>query len=112
MPPEIETNIESTATNLELIRELVGEPVHIISGYRCPEHNKQIGGARSSEHLTGRAADLKIIGWNGQRLRGFFEGLIALEELPEGGLGSYDKHPEILHYDWRGTRARWHYDVR
>lgn len=30
----------------------------IISGYRCPVHNRAVGGAPQSQHLTGRAADV------------------------------------------------------
>jgi uncharacterized protein YcbK (DUF882 family) len=30
----------------------------VISSYRCPAHNKAVGGASASQHLTGKAADL------------------------------------------------------
>lgn len=30
----------------------------IVSGYRCPDHNKAIGGAKTSQHLFGAAADV------------------------------------------------------
>jgi zinc D-Ala-D-Ala carboxypeptidase len=42
---------------LELLRAAVGKPLRIVSGYRCPTHNAQVGGAPHSYHLTGAAVD-------------------------------------------------------
>jgi zinc D-Ala-D-Ala carboxypeptidase len=39
-------------------RRVVGGPVAIVSGYRCVRHNAAIGGASSSQHVYGAAADL------------------------------------------------------
>ncbi len=39
-------------------RERYGKPIYINSGYRCPELNQRVGGAKHSYHLQGRAADL------------------------------------------------------
>lgn len=47
-------------TLLEPIRTLVGQPVRILSGYRCPELNTTVGGAKHSAHLDGRAADFEV----------------------------------------------------
>ena len=47
---------------LEQIRQSVNRPLTITSGIRCPEHNKAVGGADSSTHLRGEAADIKISG--------------------------------------------------
>ena len=40
------------------IRDFVGVPVRINSGYRCPFHNKRVGGVSNSYHVQGLAADL------------------------------------------------------
>lgn len=45
---------------LQRIRNWAGSPVIISSGYRSPEHNASIGGARSSYHTKGRAADIYV----------------------------------------------------
>lgn len=45
---------------LEPMRQELGQPVIISSGYRCPELNKAIGGVTNSFHLTGRACDIKV----------------------------------------------------
>lgn len=48
---------------LEQIRQSVGgRPLTINSGIRCPEHNKNEGGADNSTHLRGEAADIAIAG--------------------------------------------------
>jgi zinc D-Ala-D-Ala carboxypeptidase len=43
---------------LERIRARTGRPLRIVSGYRCPAHNRAVGGAPLSEHLRRRAADI------------------------------------------------------
>lgn len=45
---------------LDNLRERLGSSVVINSGYRCLEHNKAIGGSPRSQHLKGRAADIRI----------------------------------------------------
>jgi len=46
---------------LEPVREHFG-PVHINSGYRGPELNKAVGGAGTSQHCLGQAADIEVPG--------------------------------------------------
>lgn len=45
---------------LEPLRQHFGVPVAISSGYRCPQLNKAVGGTKSSQHLTGEAADIRL----------------------------------------------------
>lgn len=44
---------------LNKIRESLGKPMHVNSGYRCKKHNKKVGGKPSSAHRRGTAADIK-----------------------------------------------------
>ena len=44
---------------LDPLRRVWGRPIVISSGYRCPELNILIGGAKHSHHLLGCAADLR-----------------------------------------------------
>ena len=44
----------------EIVREFVGYPVTVASGYRCEIHNRRVGGGTRSQHLYGRAADLVV----------------------------------------------------
>lgn len=56
---EIINNLNHTLQRLNTIREGYGKPIIISSGYRCPELNELVGGAKDSKHLTGLAVDLK-----------------------------------------------------
>lgn len=44
---------------LDPAREELGLPIAVSSGFRCQELNDAVGGAKTSEHLHGAAADLK-----------------------------------------------------
>ena len=45
---------------LDKARDLAGVPFKINSGYRCPEHNKNVGGIKTSSHtnIPCNAADI------------------------------------------------------
>jgi zinc D-Ala-D-Ala carboxypeptidase len=43
---------------LQPLRDLYGKPIRVTSGYRSPLVNKSIGGAQSSQHVKGQAADI------------------------------------------------------
>ena len=45
---------------LEPARRVLGEPIHITSGYRCLALNRAVGGVAQSYHVQGLAADLHI----------------------------------------------------
>ena len=49
---------ELIAKLLNPIREAWGSPILVSSGYRCKELNAKVGGAKTSAHLLGYAADL------------------------------------------------------
>lgn len=49
---------DTLVTYLERIRHWAGVPIVISSGYRTPSHNASIGGASSSQHTKGKAADV------------------------------------------------------
>lgn len=49
---------ELTLTVLQPLRDAWGEPLHINSGYRCPKLNAAVGGAPTSQHTKGEAADI------------------------------------------------------
>lgn len=54
---DILENLKTTATNLEIVRDILDNPMNISSGYRCIELNTAIGGARNSQHVDGKAVD-------------------------------------------------------
>ena len=58
-PPNVEANLKTLAEGLEAVRRALGnKPIHVNSGYRCPELNIAIGGAANSMHMRGLAADI------------------------------------------------------
>ena len=89
---------------LDVIREHVGEPLLVTSGYRSPVHNARVGGAPRSWHLTGLAADLKARSTSASDLHGLIEDLIGEGRIPDGGLGLY---ASWVHYDLGPAGRRW-----
>ena len=62
-------NLKRLCGWLEMLRERYNakygageEPIRINSGYRSPQLNRKIGGVATSNHLTGCAADIKVVG--------------------------------------------------
>lgn len=52
---------DSFIAKLDDLREELGFPLKVNSGYRCPEHNRKVSGTgESGPHTTGRAADLSV----------------------------------------------------
>ena len=45
---------------LQPLRDYVGAPVHINSGYRCKALNEAVGGGKNSQHCRGEACDIRI----------------------------------------------------
>lgn len=54
------SNLKRTAQMLERVRTHLGAPIIITSGYRGSVLNKAVGGATSSDHLQGLAADVLV----------------------------------------------------
>ena len=70
---------------LQCIREHFGKAVTITSGYRTAAHNAAVGGAKSSQHLLGRAADIRVQGVSVEDVAAYAESL-----MPDwGGVGRY-----------------------
>lgn len=84
----------------DAVREELGAPVVVNSGYRCPVHNRRVGGAALSRHVVGDAADLRPV--DPALLPELKR--IALRLNPEGGVGMYRG---FVHIDTRGRKARW-----
>jgi hypothetical protein len=60
---EVISNLIRVSRLLEDIRSMFdNSPIHISSGYRCPELNEKVGGSPKSQHLTGCAVDFTIQG--------------------------------------------------
>jgi hypothetical protein len=61
--PEVVANLQKLVDNIiQPIRENIGKPININSGYRAPEVNASVGGSKTSDHCKGQAADIEING--------------------------------------------------
>lgn len=104
MPESILNRIKILANNLQVLRDYLGVPISINSGYRSPEHNKKIKGATKSQHLLGNAADIVAEGKSPKEVFNAIEHLQNEGKMLIGGLHAYDT---FTHYDIRGYLARW-----
>jgi len=50
-------NLCILANGMEDVRNLLNAPIHVSSGYRCPELNDLLGSKRTSQHTQGLACD-------------------------------------------------------
>lgn len=66
-------NLTALCTNLEHLRALLGKGIHITSGYRSVVVNRGIGGADSSQHTVGQAADIHVDGMTTEELYTFIK---------------------------------------
>lgn len=85
---------------LQKVRTHFGKSVTITSAYRTPTKNKAVGGETYSQHLYGRAADIKVKGVSPKSVAAYAEKLLK----NAGGIGIYST---FTHIDTRNTRARW-----
>ena len=83
---------------LQVIRDIVGKPISILSGYRCKKHNEEVGGAKESQHMMGNAVDFNIEEHSMGHLA------IMLDKW-SGGFHFYQSE-NFIHIDI-GLRRRW-----
>lgn len=104
VPEEYMANVQSLANNLQVLRDEIGMPIHITSGYRSPKYNKRVSKAKSSQHILAKAADVQVEGVAPEEVHTTILRLIAQGKMKQGGVGSYST---FTHYDIRGYGARW-----
>ena len=56
-------NLKETARQADRMREFLGHPVIVTSGYRSPKLNAAIGGSKTSSHMQGYAIDFRCPGF-------------------------------------------------
>lgn len=88
----------------QMIRDHFGKPVNINSGYRCPVHNKRIGGANGSRHTMGMAADIAVNGVAPAEVAKY------AESIGIKGIGLYEtaKDGYFVHIDTRPNKSFWY----
>lgn len=83
---------------LQVLRERVGRPVYVNSGYRTSEYNKKVGGVENSQHLYGKAADICVSGVNPS---------VLFEFAKQAGFRGIGLYSWGIHVDTREHKATW-----
>jgi zinc D-Ala-D-Ala carboxypeptidase len=81
-------------TILDPIRDHVGRPVRVTSGYRCAALNARIGGSPTSQHSKGEAADIQVDGYTEAQLFELWRWVGWRSRLPFGQVIFEDKRPD------------------
>lgn len=103
--PVVLANIAKCARNLQVLRDVLGAPITIISGWRSQQHNDDVGGAKHSQHLTGLAADIIVKDIAPKDVFAAISRLQREGKMDKGGAHAYGR--SFTHYDCRGINARW-----
>ena len=86
-------------TILDILRNKVGKPVYINSGYRTPARNKAVGGAKYSYHMRGMAADIRVNGMSAKQVANELNAIVP----DECGIIVYKSW---VHFDVRTSKYR------
>ena len=85
---------------LQALRDRLGAPLIVTSGYRSPEHNRTVGGATRSRHMQGLAFDVSMDNHDPD------EYIAAALAVGFNGIGTYPRQ-NFVHVDQRRDRAAW-----
>ena len=107
MPSSVFYEIEDLANELQTIRDHFKAPIQINSAYRCPSHNKAIGGVSNSQHVLGKASDIVIKGYTPDEVADKLEVMLKDECLFPFHLGGIGRYNTFTHIDIRANKARW-----
>lgn len=89
---------------VQQIRDHFGKSITVTSGYRCPVHNKRIGGATGSRHSKGDAADIVVSGVTPREVAKYAES-IGIKGI---GLYETDADGHFTHVDTRDVKSFWY----
>lgn len=95
---------EQLVKYVQKIRDHFKVPVTVNSGYRCPTHNKRVGGATNSYHAYGMAADISVKGVAPAEVAKYAES-IGIKGI---GLYETDKDGYFVHVDTRTAKSFWY----
>ena len=79
------------APELDEARDLAGIPFPLSSAYRCPKHNKAVGGVPTSAHTRGYAVDIRCVDSHSR--------FVMLQALLEAGFRRVELAPTWIHVD-------------
>ena len=86
------------------------KPITIVSGYRCPKHNKEVHGTRASAHMQGKAIDVRVTdpAWFDDSFIQVFAacGFHGVGRNRESNFIHLDTKDRIAVWDYNGYRTR------
>lgn len=91
-------------TALQKLRDIVKFPLNLTSAYRCKKHNENVGGALTSKHLQGRAADIDLTCLTDHQKKTLLEAIKLVPELKGVGVAK-----SFIHVDNREFDSEWTY---
>jgi len=97
----VDGTTERAKRALEALENDLGYKLPLTSSYRCESHNKAVGGAPGSKHLTGEAFDIFV--------RNHQEMSIIIQAAKKAGYRGFGIGETLLHIDLRKRNARWFY---
>lgn len=89
---------------LQRLRDEVQRPVIVNSGCRCRSHNAAVKGAPQSQHIRGKAADIKIDGMTSREIFDVLRRLYLDGELYVGYV--YAINGRSVHVDVRAPQSQ------
>ena len=99
LPPLARENVKALVSEvLDPVREKLGSPIIVNSGYRCEKHNKDVGGVKNSQHLKGEAADIHCE--DNERLKQLI--------IENGKFDQLITYPTFLHVSYKRTGGNRH----
>ena len=97
LPNGIEESLAALVVNvLDPVREKLGRSIMVNSGFRCPVHNRAVGGATGSQHVKGEAADVTLVQGSGCRVNDLAKAIVAN--------GTWDQlilYPTFVHVSYK-----------
>lgn len=97
-------NIKALVSNvLDPLRAMIGRPVIITSGYRSQQVNELVGGSKTSQHLSGKAADIHIQEYTPQQMDMVYRTIQMYYDFDQ--LIFYPSK-NIIHVSWNGNKNR------
>lgn len=83
---------------LQPARDLLGESIKVNSGYRCAKLNLKIKGAKNSQHMEGKAADITCS--DNKKLFELIKDNLRFDQLID------EYNYKWIHVSWNGEKNR------